>query len=384
MSDRKRKMMGRAGAPKFNIEDLVMGAATGNTGTGQTVPPDAETALPLVLIWPDPIQPRRAMPETLRAQWCDGTPIEQILAQWERQARQRFRELNEGADPEWDYWLRSGTDATPLADDLPPEYRFHPDTRHWVELLQLAGSILEIGLEQPITVYEVRDDAYRVQAGERRLLAYHLLHWQGADGFDQIPAILREQYDPFRQALENGARQDLNAIGLARQLALVLMALNSPEGFIPPERQMGLSFYAQASDQYIPKGKAEAIAHMLGVSSVRQLQRYKKLLDLPPQVWNWADQFDWPEGKLRGWVNKAKGNHDQLVAFAQEEVTRELGQAEAPVPLTDTERAVRKAQSTYKAIRRVAEMSGDELRALPDAERQRLVQMASDLIRRLK
>lgn len=73
-------------------------------------------------------------------------------------------------------------------------------------LQELADSIAQSGLLQPITVREV-DSGYELIAGERRLMACKMLH------MEQIPAII-ERYDDEKSAVfslvENLQRRDLN------------------------------------------------------------------------------------------------------------------------------------------------------------------------------
>ncbi len=73
-------------------------------------------------------------------------------------------------------------------------------------LQELADSIAQSGLLQPITVREV-DSGYELIAGERRLMACKMLH------MEQIPAII-ERYDDEKSAvfslIENLQRRDLN------------------------------------------------------------------------------------------------------------------------------------------------------------------------------
>ncbi len=80
-------------------------------------------------------------------------------------------------------------------------------------LQQLAESIAELGIIQPITVHRVGANRYRIVSGERRFRAAQRA------GLDRIPAYLREADDTtlLEMALvENIQRQDLHAIELAQ------------------------------------------------------------------------------------------------------------------------------------------------------------------------
>ncbi len=79
-------------------------------------------------------------------------------------------------------------------------------------LKELADSISEIGIIQPITLRELEDGQYQIIAGERRWRASQLA------GLKSIPAYIRTASDEnvMEMALiENIQRQDLNSIEIA-------------------------------------------------------------------------------------------------------------------------------------------------------------------------
>lgn len=79
-------------------------------------------------------------------------------------------------------------------------------------LEELASSITEIGIIQPITLRELSLDRYQIIAGERRFRASQLA------GLTSIPAYIRKASDEnvLEMALiENIQREDLNAIEVA-------------------------------------------------------------------------------------------------------------------------------------------------------------------------
>jgi ParB family chromosome partitioning protein len=90
---------------------------------------------------------------------------------------------------------------------------FQPRTNFDEETLrELAESIKEIGLIQPITLRKVADDKYQIIAGERRFRAAQMA------GLESIPAYIRKAKDEgmLEMALvENIQREDLNAIEIA-------------------------------------------------------------------------------------------------------------------------------------------------------------------------
>ena len=88
-----------------------------------------------------------------------------------------------------------------------PRREFSPES-----LQELADSIRQIGIIQPITLRQMEDDTYQIIAGERR--------WRAAQmaGLTTIPAYIRTADDEnmMQMALvENIQREDLNAIEIA-------------------------------------------------------------------------------------------------------------------------------------------------------------------------
>src|SRR5574344_904055 len=81
-----------------------------------------------------------------------------------------------------------------------------------VALQELADSILEIGIIQPITLRKIDEDSYQIIAGERRYRA------SIQAGLKTIPAYIRTADDEnvMEMALiENIQREDLNAMEVA-------------------------------------------------------------------------------------------------------------------------------------------------------------------------
>ena len=88
-----------------------------------------------------------------------------------------------------------------------PRREFDEESLH-----ELAISIREIGIIQPITLRKMEDGSYQIIAGERRWRACQMA------GLDSIPAYVRTADDEkmMQMALvENIQREDLNAIEIA-------------------------------------------------------------------------------------------------------------------------------------------------------------------------
>ena len=181
-----------------------------------------------------------------------------------------------------------------------------------MKLIDLAASILRDGLSNPISLVQ-RDGRYELETGERRWLAYHILYWKFGDGdkrqngkvvnWSRIPARIVSQVDVWRQASENNARDNLNAISRARQLSLLLMDLHGWHNFSKLEGcDSEQAFYAQVADGAawrIPRGQGERLLNAMGLSDASQLRQYRALLRLPAELWRKGDDEDLSEGELR-------------------------------------------------------------------------------------
>jgi len=120
-------------------------------------------------------------------------------------------------------------------------------------LLELAMSIRERGVLEPIVVRPRGDDTYEIVMGERR--------WRAAQmaGLSQIPAIVREMSDEDASTdalLENFQREDLNPVERARAIKKLLTFMSW-----------------------------DKCLKTLGVSD-STMRRYLDLLDLPEEVLN--------------------------------------------------------------------------------------------------
>jgi hypothetical protein len=280
----------------LSLDDAVHGLAP-KLDTGRIV------AKPISIfeIYPDPMQPRRAIPSAVREGW-DGNPagVERVLAAWhsavENERGQTF-DVDAYLDPNF-----SGEDDEAISE---PDKPIGPLEAAFLALVNLAATIRRDGLTNPITVSSV-NDFYRLETGERRWLAYHLLYASSKDdAWLKIPARVVDAPNLWRQAAENNARDNLNAIAKARQYALLLMDLlskdeKSPRRFRPFEAfKSEREFYAQVADIAAPKGRNELILRVMGVEHRNATMRYKALLRLPDDVWQLADDRNWTEGRLR-------------------------------------------------------------------------------------
>ncbi|MBQ6824454.1 MAG: ParB/RepB/Spo0J family partition protein [Clostridia bacterium] len=103
----------------------------------------------------------------------------------------------------------AGIDATLRLSQIEPDKNQPRKAFDQAALEQLAASIKEHGLIQPIIVTPLTDDRYRIIAGERRWRACRIA------GLEEIPVLIRE-YTPQEiseiSLIENLQREDLNPI----------------------------------------------------------------------------------------------------------------------------------------------------------------------------
>lgn len=250
----------------------------------------------LDLVRPDPIQPRRVLPEKIHHDFHESrlTPSQalremvQIAQVAARQRGRPFANLLELLpDPERD---EADTKLTPEEELLR-------------ELVNLAVTIRDDGQVNPITVVDVSQGAtrlYRIETGERRYWAAWLLRdflpGYESDGMIDCIVVPADRSSVFRQAKENTARKGLSAIAMARQAALLLLTVNGHE---IPNYAVTNDFYRQALELRIPRGAGEAIYSAMGGIDKRRFSQYKDLLKLCDQAIELADRHNLDEGVLR-------------------------------------------------------------------------------------
>lgn len=231
-------------------------------------------------------------------------------------------------------------------------------------LLGLAESIGEVGLRQPINVYEIAHAShptgvgYRIGEGERRYWAQWILVLGGREEFKSIRCVLERGVPGdlqvrIRQLAENAARQDLPAMARAR-LMLGLKtclargagvgvsseaSLDELEEAITQARYGGLgtrvprpgvqSVDTQASGVTVPD--SNELDEMVGQTlrqatgkavSGRMVRNYLALLRLPAEVQELANAAGLSEFRLRPVI--ALGNPDQQSKTVQRIVEENL------------------------------------------------------------
>jgi len=260
---------------------------------GATDMQGAIMAKPIALdkIWCDPKQPRRVFPIEVRGEWL-GSPaaIPDLLRRWctyiEDSIHQEIdvRRLVMGADT---------TEYAAEADDF-------------VELCQLAANFVNGDMTNAITVSAGYGGNFIVETGERRLLAHHLLVMYGSDKYAKIAARVVKR-NLYRQASENAARSPLNAVGTARQLALLIIDMYGADKFeswevcVPPGN-CDRAYYAQVANGNrwpIKPGYLNAFLRATGIKNRTMVARYRDILNLDDKYWERADRENWSEKRCR-------------------------------------------------------------------------------------
>jgi ParB-like chromosome segregation protein Spo0J len=139
----------------------------------------------------------------------------------------------------------------------------------------------------------------------------------GYQGDATLPCIIvpTERASVFRQAKENTSRSGLNAIALARQAALLVLAVHDIH---PPDGPVTNDFYRQALDLNL-RGKREFTSDILaamGGMSRAYFSRIKALISLCDEAIELADRYNLDEGRLRYVV--------EFPLELQEEVVRQI------------------------------------------------------------
>jgi hypothetical protein len=250
-------------------------------------------------IRPDPAQPRRVLPESVRSEFLSGLiNARQALERWEALVAEETVRLGRPR-PDWKALLeRNPEDRSDDTLDVDPPGQPGPEEDLLRSIVATAATIRYDGQVSPITVIEMDGGAYyRIETGERRYWAHHWLNTWLSDGYDQMQCIVVDGASPWRQAAENTSREGLSAIALARQLATLLLDLYD----IHPDYSKTIpnDWYRQALDYRVPRGYGAALRAALGGIERAQFSRLQALLRLPDAVWNLADRYRIEEKRLR-------------------------------------------------------------------------------------
>ena len=269
----------------------------------------------LELVRPDPVQPRRVLPENIHLRFHNNhvTPtqaLRELVQLVQIAARHQGRPFNSVLE------LLPNPDEEGEADTntiLSPEEQLLHD------LVNLALTIRDDGQVNPLTVVDVSQGVtrlFRIETGERRYWATWLLRdfIPNYTGDGTIPCIIipEKQSSAFRQAKENTARSGLTAVALARQAALLLLTVH---GYEIPAYAVSNDFYRQALELDLRSKReyTDAILSAMGGIKKGHFSAIKGLLRLADDALELADRHGIEEGKLRHVIALPAEYHAEIV-----------------------------------------------------------------------
>lgn len=269
----------------------------------------------LEMVRPDPVQPRRVLPESIHLNFHNNrvTPtqaLRELVQIVQIAARQRGRPFNNVLE-----LLPNGDDER----DDEPAVNLSPEETLLRDLVNLAITIRDDGQVNPLTVVDVSQGVtrlFRIETGERRYWATWLLRdfIPGYTGDGMIPCIIipANRSSVFRQAKENTARSGLTAVALARQAALLLLTVH---GYEVPAYAVGHEFYRQALDLDLRAKReyTDMILSAMGGIKRAQFSLIKSLLRLSDEALELADRHAIEEGRLRPVVSVSAEYHAEIV-----------------------------------------------------------------------
>jgi len=267
----------------------------------------------LDMVRPDPVQPRRVLPEQIHRKFHDNrlTPtqaLRELVQLAQVSARQNGRPFS------------NVLELLPDADSESEESgKQSPEEETLCDLVNLAVTIRDDGQVNPLTVVDMTEGVtrlYRIETGERRYWATWILRdfipGYEHDGMIDCIIVPAEKSSIFRQAKENTARKGLSAIAMARQAALLLLTVH---GYEIPLHAVDNDFYRQALELDL-RGKreyTEAILNAMGGITRSYFSYYKSLLRLSDEALELADRHQIDAKKLRYVVSVDEEAHVELI-----------------------------------------------------------------------
>lgn len=269
----------------------------------------------LELVRPDPVQPRRVLPEAIHFAFHNNrlTPtqaLRELVQLVQIAARQKGRPFN------------SVLELLPHSDDDKEDENMivlSPEEQLLLDLVNLAVTIRDDGQVNPVTVVDVSQGVtrlFRIETGERRYWATWLLRdfipeYTG-DGMIPCVVIPEQRSSVFRQAKENTVRSGLTAVALARQAALLLLTVH---GYEIPAYAVNNDFYRQALDLDLRAKRefTDTILSAMGGIKRAQFSLIKGLLRLSDEALEMADRHAIEEKKLRYVVALPPEYHAEIV-----------------------------------------------------------------------
>ena len=268
-----------------------------STDEAPETPPDQNIELlSLDTIEPDPWNPRHILPHKLR---------------------QNFISRKTDAKSTVEAWIQAG--------------KSDKETGEQIQQFRIMGeSLQQQGQINPINVAKhFREDGsfvWRIESGERRFWAKWLLVFDGIAKEKNIHAVLRDNLDPARQAVENLQTESLSAIGESRQIARLFLA----ELGITPENTLAQDIPPGSDDYFrialrptqelllgrkrLPRGYWPKLEKIVG-NKRQHLERKLQLLRLPNDLLSLSDLYRLTERQLREIISRPEDRWRSLITY---------------------------------------------------------------------
>ncbi len=300
------------------IDDLLASVTPDMVAMGTTLLKDdglrVERIL-LDLLRPDPVQPRRVLPERIHHEFhhqrlTPSQALRELVQIVQVAARQKGRPFHNVLELLPNSESETEDDAAVV---LSPEETLLRD------LVNLAVTIRDDGQVNPLTVVDISQGVtrmYRIETGERRYWATWLLrdfvHGFSGDGMVPCIVIPEQKSSVFRQAKENTVRAGLTAVAMARQAALLLLTVH---GYEIPAYPVGNDFYRQALslDLRAKREYTDAILSAMGGIKRGYFSYLKNLLNLSDEALELADRHGIEEFRLRPVIALAPEYHAEIL-----------------------------------------------------------------------
>ncbi len=300
------------------IDDLLASVTPDMVATGAALVKEEGLRVERILLdllRPDPVQPRRVLPERIHWEFhhqrlTPSQALRELVQIVQVAARQKGRPFHNVLELLPNSESESEDDAAVV---LSPEETLLRD------LVNLAVTIRDDGQVNPLTVVDISQGVtrlYRIETGERRYWATWLLRdfIHGLSGDGMIPCIVipEQKSSVFRQAKENTARTGLTAIAMARQAALLLLTVH---GYEIPAYPVGNDYYRQALNLDL-RGKREytdAILSAMGGVDRSRFAQFKALLHLSDEAMELSDRHGVDERKLRHVITLPPEHHAEVL-----------------------------------------------------------------------
>ncbi len=245
------------------------------------------------------------------------------------------------------------------------------------QVIDLAVSIRQQELVNPITVCPDGRGEYLLETGERRWWAHWwLVSVEQAPAFEQIRARIVPKASPERQAAENLQDSPLSAVQEGCQIARLLLHLSGRDTdhmvaiLVQPEDRdrgsalewMGYGSFRMALDLQRKEvyGKWSEVAQIMGRNDERHLQRQLALLKIDDIALELADRADLTEGQLRELARVA----DEMEAGRQQRIVSLAARYALSGPEVKRLTKARDLDAAELRIRRRRKLDDDDSRAI--------------------